>query len=106
VRFQALTAASMKFRVFWDVAPCSLVEFSRRFRGTYCLHPQSDEYSSSETSVKFNETTRPYIPEDSKLKILKMFVIVIIPRFTERIRSVRLLLIESGCLIGFNDIVR
>jgi hypothetical protein len=24
VRFQVLTAASMKFGVFWDVAPCSL----------------------------------------------------------------------------------
>jgi hypothetical protein len=26
VRFQVLTATSVKFRVFWDVAPCSLVE--------------------------------------------------------------------------------
>jgi hypothetical protein len=26
VRFQVLKAASMKFRVFWDVAPCSHVE--------------------------------------------------------------------------------
>jgi hypothetical protein len=26
VRFQVLTAASMKFRVFWDVAPCNHVE--------------------------------------------------------------------------------
>jgi hypothetical protein len=27
----------MKFRVFWDVAPCSHVEVHRRFRGAYCL---------------------------------------------------------------------
>jgi hypothetical protein len=27
VRFQALTAASMKMSVFWDVSPFSLVEF-------------------------------------------------------------------------------
>jgi hypothetical protein len=26
VRVQVLTAASMKMTVFWDVAPCSLVE--------------------------------------------------------------------------------
>jgi hypothetical protein len=26
VRFQVLTAANMKFRIFWDVAPCSHVE--------------------------------------------------------------------------------
>jgi hypothetical protein len=23
---------------FWDIAPCSLVEVDRRFRGVYCLH--------------------------------------------------------------------
>jgi hypothetical protein len=30
--------------VFWVVAPCSLVEVYRRFRGAYCLHHQGDEY--------------------------------------------------------------
>jgi hypothetical protein len=33
VRFQVLTAASMKVTVSWDVAPCSLAEIDRRFRG-------------------------------------------------------------------------
>jgi hypothetical protein len=28
----------MKFRVFWDVLPCSQVDIVRRFRGAYCLH--------------------------------------------------------------------
>jgi hypothetical protein len=28
----------LKFRVFWDVLPCSQVDFDRRFRGAYCLH--------------------------------------------------------------------
>jgi hypothetical protein len=23
---------------FWDIAPCSLIEVDRRFRGTYCLN--------------------------------------------------------------------
>jgi hypothetical protein len=39
---QALTAASMKIRAFWDVVPCSL-GVDRRFRGAYCLHHQGDE---------------------------------------------------------------
>jgi hypothetical protein len=40
VRFQVLTAASMKFRfVFWDVLPCKIT-VDRRFRGTCCLHHQ------------------------------------------------------------------
>jgi hypothetical protein len=43
VRFQVLTAASMKFRVFLDVLPCSRVGVDRRFRGAYCLHHQGDE---------------------------------------------------------------
>jgi hypothetical protein len=42
-RLQVLTAAIMKIRAFWDVAPCSLVGVERRFRGAYCLHHQGDE---------------------------------------------------------------
>jgi hypothetical protein len=37
-RFQVLTAASMKFRVSWDVASCSILVVDRRFRGAFCLH--------------------------------------------------------------------
>jgi hypothetical protein len=43
LRFQVLTAASMKMAVFWVVTLCSLVEVYRHFRGAYCLHHQSDE---------------------------------------------------------------
>jgi hypothetical protein len=43
VRFQVLTAASMKMAVFWVVAPCSLVEVYRRFRGACRLHHQGDK---------------------------------------------------------------
>jgi hypothetical protein len=35
VRFQVLTVARMIVAVFWDVAPCSLVEIDLRFRGAY-----------------------------------------------------------------------
>jgi hypothetical protein len=37
VRFQVLRAASMK------MAPCSLVEVYRHFRGACCLHHQGDD---------------------------------------------------------------
>jgi hypothetical protein len=30
----------IKMTVFWDLAPCSLVETNRRFRDAYCLHHQ------------------------------------------------------------------
>jgi hypothetical protein len=44
VRLRVLTAVSMKFRfVFWDVLPCKIIVY-RRFRGTFCLHHQEDEY--------------------------------------------------------------
>jgi hypothetical protein len=60
----------MKFRVVWDVAPCSLVGVDRRFGGAYCLHHQDDDLvmaiRTSETSV-YSETTRRYISDDSKL---------------------------------------
>jgi hypothetical protein len=40
MRYQVLTAASMKMTVFWDIAPCRLAEIDRHFRGAYCLHHQ------------------------------------------------------------------
>jgi hypothetical protein len=42
VRIQVLTAANMKTTVFWDIAPCSVVEVYRLFGGSCCLHHQSD----------------------------------------------------------------
>jgi hypothetical protein len=29
--------------LFWDIAPCSLIEIVRRFRDAYCLHRQDDD---------------------------------------------------------------
>jgi cobalamin synthase len=36
-----LTVVSMA--AFWDIAPCSLMEVYRRFRGAYCLNYQRYE---------------------------------------------------------------
>jgi hypothetical protein len=68
VRFQVLTATSMKFRVFWNVAPCSHAEVDQRFRGTALM---MEAVLTSKTSVNFNLTIRRYIPEESKLYTTK-----------------------------------
>jgi hypothetical protein len=68
VRFQVLTAASMKFRfVFWDVLPCKII-VDRRFRDMCCLL-MMEAARTSETSVN-NYFTWQYIPEDkSELRV-------------------------------------
>jgi hypothetical protein len=43
--FRVLTAASVKTAVLWHVAPCSLLEVYRRFRGACCLHHQGGDTS-------------------------------------------------------------
>jgi hypothetical protein len=70
LRFQVLTAASMKFRiVFWDILLCKII-VDRRLKGTCCLHHQGRSSQmmkaslTSETSVD-NYFTRQYIPEDN-----------------------------------------
>jgi hypothetical protein len=42
-----------KITVLWDVAPCSLVEVYRRFRGAYCLHHQGDDHPNDGGSKNF-----------------------------------------------------
>jgi hypothetical protein len=46
MRFQVLTAASMKLRILRDVGPCSLFGVDGRFRVAYCLHHHGDEWVS------------------------------------------------------------
>jgi hypothetical protein len=41
----------MKMAVFWDVAPCSLVEVYRR--GAHCLHHQGDRPSQKTVIFKY-----------------------------------------------------
>jgi hypothetical protein len=53
------TDASMKTTVFWDVAPCSLIEVYRCFRGAFCLQHQTTDY----------QTTWRNISEDGHLHI-------------------------------------
>jgi hypothetical protein len=50
----------MKFRVFWDVAPCSLVEDERHFRGAYCLHHKGDDNGGSTHLWNVTQLQRDY----------------------------------------------
>jgi hypothetical protein len=61
LRFQVLTSTSMNVAVFWDVAPRSLVETERRFRGTYCFHHY----------VYYGEDSLRYVCRFEALKIKK-----------------------------------
>jgi hypothetical protein len=53
--------------VFWDVAPCSLVEVCRRFRGASCLHQSSGRSTRLQgaTSQKTSSYSPPWGPEIS-----------------------------------------
>jgi hypothetical protein len=58
----------MKMAVFWVVAPCSLVvvDISEMFSASI-IALMMEAVSTSETSVKFYQTTRRNNPEDSHL---------------------------------------
>jgi hypothetical protein len=43
----------MKVTAFWDIAPYSLVEVNRRFRRTYCLHHQDDEFKKMKSKLNY-----------------------------------------------------
>jgi hypothetical protein len=43
LKILAVKPKGKKMTVFWVVAPCSLVEIYRRFRGACCLHHLGDE---------------------------------------------------------------
>jgi hypothetical protein len=68
VRFQVLTTATMKMVVFWVIAPCSLVEVYRRFRGACSIALMMEAASTFETY----QTTRRNNPENSHLQPVEM----------------------------------
>jgi hypothetical protein len=76
VRFEVLTATSIKKTVFWDVAPCSLVEVYRRCGGACCLQHHAilsptllmmEVVNTSETSVNLYDTTQRNIASSLRL---------------------------------------
>jgi hypothetical protein len=60
-------AGCIKVAVFWDAAPCILVEIKRRFRTIVLM---LEAVSTSETSVYSYKTVRRNIPEGCQLYII------------------------------------
>jgi hypothetical protein len=58
----------MKFRVFWEVAPCSHIEVNpvSEVSTASNIRAMMEAARTSETLVHFNMTTRRYFPEYSK----------------------------------------
>lgn len=52
MRFQALSATSMKMTVFGDVAPCRPVEIYERFGDFSCFHHEGYKKHNEEVSIK------------------------------------------------------
>jgi hypothetical protein len=67
MRFQVLTVARMKFRVFWDVVTLKLINVSK-MRTASIIRAIMEAVRTYETSVIFSVITRRYMPEDSKLQ--------------------------------------
>jgi hypothetical protein len=65
VGFEVFTMMIMKISIFWDLTPCA---FALVFCFTYSSTLKMEATFSSKTSVDFQRTTRPYIPEDSTLQ--------------------------------------
>jgi hypothetical protein len=60
--------------VMWNIAPCSLVEIVRHFRGAYYLYHQGGDIAqmmeavcTSEMTDYYTETTRYYVAESCHL---------------------------------------
>jgi hypothetical protein len=60
--------SSQKMTVFWDVAPCSLVEIERRFRGAYCLLHQAHhpDNGGSKHLLNVGQFPRDYTVQHSR----------------------------------------
>jgi hypothetical protein len=52
VGFEVFTDVVMESIIFWDVTPCSLSRFNRRFGGTYRLHFQGRRKFQQESANK------------------------------------------------------
>jgi hypothetical protein len=77
VRFHVLTATSMKMAVFWDAAPCSLVDTDWRFRGAYCLNQTVYFHVSSSPSPPWSGYGPP--PLHPRSPVLSVCLSVLAP---------------------------
>jgi hypothetical protein len=59
----------MKMTIFWDVAPCSLVEVVSEVLAACITAMMMEAASTSEKSVNFYQTTRRNITEENHLNV-------------------------------------
>jgi hypothetical protein len=70
---------SMKMAVFWVIAPCSLVQVYRRFRGACCLHHQG--YRFYQTTLQSRRQPSSY-SSPSELEILPNITCFVLLKLT------------------------
>jgi hypothetical protein len=70
----------LKMAVFWDVAPCSLVEIDSRFRDALCLHHQGrhrpDDGGSKPSLKRLSVSTIQRGATSQKTAIFLLFMLV------------------------------
>jgi hypothetical protein len=78
MRFQVITAVSMKFRVFWDVAPRSHVQVYQRFRNAYYLHLQDNLMMEAVCTSEMSVHKRDYMAlHPRRIETLKFLIRII-----------------------------
>jgi hypothetical protein len=87
-----MTPVVMKVSVFWDITPCSPLKFIRHFGGILKVEPTY----SSETSVEFQRTTKPYIPEGRFVSLC-----IIIQSLKSELSTSKLLVNKYGLHVKF-----
>jgi hypothetical protein len=97
MRFQVLTAAGMKFKVFWDVAPCDHIESDWQF-----IILMMEAVHTSEMLIHFNMTTRHYIPDNSKLNSLFTLKIIKNPL----IQNAELLIVKAAGTYSYRSALK
>lgn len=77
VKFQVLSMENINMAAFWDTVSYNLLDVTRRFKGAHCFHHQGivllmKALCSSDTSVKFSESTRSSNPEGCNFLFLSL----------------------------------
>jgi hypothetical protein len=87
LRFEVLTAASIKMAVFWVVAPCSLVEIYRLSEVLAASIIRAMIASTSETLVNSYQTTRRNTPEDSHFQNAELLIVKVGGAYTVELQG-------------------
>jgi hypothetical protein len=86
---------------FWDMAPCSLVEVDRCFRGTYCLHQQVDDYEFCLFSTILSVNSGRSLVNINRLIFVMVKCCVLFEVRTERLQRVNFMFCPPSLLLLF-----